>query len=160
MQLLSGNQTINHTSIALLIEWWTRRKRLARANSVASSPVVQDADSTYLEAYHRMMEVYSVVKSGGVQAQMGAAQAYFQREVQPLYQALNALDTLNASSSKHPKKTGASEVDLERHRLEREIQDLERALNWRLSALKDIQPEEEKTVQKHLNEIEGILMQY
>jgi DNA-binding transcriptional regulator GbsR (MarR family) len=154
MQLLSGNQTINRTSIALLIEWWTRRKRLARSHSVASSPLMQDADSTYLEAYHRTMEVYAVVKAGGVQAQIEAAHAYFQREVQPLHQAIHALE------AKGEKNISPSDLHPEHQRLTQEIQDLERSLNWRLSALKDIHPEEEKAVKQYLNEIEGILMHY
>jgi hypothetical protein len=148
MQMLSNKPVINATTIPLLLQWWQHRKRLANASSM---PVFKDTDDHYLEAYHRMMEVYAVVKAGGVKAQVQAAQEYLHRERSALQKALEDLTAQAAGN--------AQNLTHEHERLNQEVQELEQSTNWRLSSLKDIRPEEEAAVKKYLSEIERTLMQ-
>lgn len=148
MQLLSVNPRISNATIPLLLQWWQQRKRLASSAGVLSSPVLKDTDTSYLDACHRMMEIYSVVKSGGVVAQREAAQAHLQREKSAIEQALMQLSRQSASHDTAAQKA----------QLNAEIQELASAVNWRLSALNDIDPTEEAAVKQHLREIERVLM--
>ncbi|NEP18327.1 MAG: hypothetical protein F6J97_15725 [Leptolyngbya sp. SIO4C1] len=140
MQLLSANPTITTASIPLLLEWWQQRKRLATANGVNSLPVFKNTDDSYLDAYRRLMEVYSVVKSGGVQVQTEAAKAHLSRELAALHQAADA---------------AASERQAQ---IQQEILELERSTAWRLSTLNTIRPAEEAAVRQYLSEIEQVLL--
>ena len=94
------------------------------------------------------MEVYSVVKAGGVAAQIEAAQAYLQRERQSLQQQLATLPTTKEAPNQHQKQT----------QLNHEVQELESSVNWRLHSLKEIKPEEEAAVRQYMAEIERILL--
>jgi acyl-CoA synthetase (NDP forming) len=146
MQMLSNKPTIHGTTISLLLQWWQHRKRLA---NTSSTPVFRDPEDQYLEAYHRMMEVYAVVKAGGVEAQVQAAQAYLHRERTALHKALENLAT---------QAEGSPNLESERAHLRQEIEELERSITWRLSSLRDIRPEEEAAVKKFLPDIERTLM--
>jgi len=148
MQLLSANPSINEATIPLLLHWWQQRKRLASGAGVLSLPVLKDTDKGYLDACHRMMEIYSVVKAGGVQAQRQAAQAHLQREQAAIDKAIQALAQQPTSHS----SVGA------KAQLEAEAQELASVMNWRLSTLSQINPAEEAAVRRYLKEIERVLM--
>ncbi|MBE9077844.1 hypothetical protein IQ241_11150 [Romeria aff. gracilis LEGE 07310] len=140
MQLLSNSPVIGPTSIPLLLRWWQQRKRLAAAR-YSVQPGTVSADANYLRAYRRLMEIYSVVKAGGVQAQIEASQAFFEREMAALQQVLETLP------------------DPAREHVEQEIRELESATRWRLEQLQKITPQEEAAVQQSLVDIERSLMQ-
>lgn len=142
--------SINSTSIPLLLEWWQQRKRIAnvRAHVGATLP---KGDEAYLKAYYRLMEVYSVVKSGGVQAQTEAVQAFAQRESVLLKQRLNEVEAAEELAE-------AAKLQ-ERKKIEQEIQELHSANSWRLQALTNIAPDEEATVKQYLPDIEKTILQ-
>ncbi len=145
MHLLSEKNLISQTSIPVLLQWWRRRKRLANSGDVLSNPVVKNVDSTYLDKYQRLMDVYAVVKSGGVTAQIQAANEYWRRERDAITRRLNQI-------SNQPEATD------EYLRLQHEAQELESSTQWRISQLKDIHPEEETAVREYLPEIEQVLI--
>ncbi|MEO1590882.1 MAG: hypothetical protein AAFU71_06285 [Cyanobacteria bacterium J06632_22] len=148
MQLLSVNPLISEATIPLLLQWWQQRKRLASSTGVLSSPVLKDTDQGYLEACHRMMEIYSVVKAGGVRAQREAAQAYLRREQAAIHRALDKL----------ARQPMSDEAGVSRAQLEADAQELASATHWRLSTLSQIDPAEEAAVQRYLRDIERVLM--
>ncbi|MEM9808369.1 MAG: hypothetical protein AAF959_24155 [Cyanobacteria bacterium P01_D01_bin.56] len=145
MHLLSEKSLINETSIPVILQWWQRRKRRATSGDVLSNPVVKDVDSTYLDKYQRLINVYAVVKSGGAAAQIQAAHDHWDRERE-------AIDRRLGQIGNQP------ETNDEYLRLLSEAQELERSARWRISHLKDIHPEEEVAVQQHLPEIEQALI--
>ena len=53
--------TISDVSIPMLLDWWQQRKRVASARTNFKGKL-HKRDETYLQAYYRLMEVYSVVK--------------------------------------------------------------------------------------------------
>lgn len=146
----ASSSPISRTSIPVLLEWWQKRKRLVRS-PIKLSTAVHHSDDTYLQAYYRLMEVYSVVKSGGVQAQTEAVKAFAEREATLLNQRLSEIEA-------------ASEVDekeklQERKKLKQELDELRCANDWRLKMLTAIEPAEEAAVAKHLRDIENTLIQ-
>ena len=145
MHLLSDKNLISETSISVILQWWTQRKRRANARDVFSHPIVQDVDSTYLEKYQRLMDIYAVVKSGGAEVQIQAAKIHCGREHQAITQRLNQI-------SNQPEATD------EYLRLLHEAQELERSTHWRINQLQDIHPEEEIAVREYLSDIEQILI--
>ncbi|MEL7353014.1 MAG: hypothetical protein AAF171_12735 [Cyanobacteria bacterium P01_A01_bin.116] len=147
---LSTASTISSISIPLLLEWWQQRKRVASSqrNLNASLPKGEDV---YLQAYYRLMEVYSVVKSGGVQAQTEAVRAFSKRESVLLTQRLAEIEA--AENLPLNKKRQ------EREKVEQELNELRSANNWRLKALVNIAPEEEAVVKQYLPDIEKTLIQ-
>ena len=142
--------TISSTSIPLLLEWWQQRKRIASARTHLGSTLPK-GDEAYLKAYYRLMEVYSVVKSGGVQAQTEAVQAFAQRESVLLKQRLNEIEATEELAETAKRQ--------ERRKVEQEIQELQSANSWRLQALTNIAPDEEATVKQYLPDIEKTLLQ-
>ena len=142
--------TLDRLSIPILLDWWQQRKRMAgdRINLNKSLP---KRDETYLQAYYRLMEVYSVVKSGGVSAQIEAVHAFAERESSLLYQRLTEIEA----------DTALSEADKRRDRakIQQELDELHSANNWRLKALKGIDPAEEAIVNQYLSAIEETLLQ-
>lgn len=142
--------TIKSISIPLLLDWWQQRKRIAsvRSNLHRTRPTVDD---TYLQAYYRLMEVYSVVKAGGVVAQVEAVHAFAKRESQRLHQRLDAIAAA--------KNLTPHEQQQQRQQLQQELTELHSANDWRLQMLKAITPDEESLVRQHLAEIERTLMQ-
>jgi hypothetical protein len=88
--------------------------------------------------FQRLIEIYCVLKVGGVQVQTAAAQAYHKREQ----------DRLEA------KLAGIQADSPERASLQQELTDLRRAVSWRLSFLQSIHPAEEQAVAQHLSQIE------
>ncbi|MGD1865354.1 MAG: hypothetical protein ACFB0D_12430 [Phormidesmis sp.] len=142
--------TINSVSIPILLEWWQQRKRIATVRSHLSATLPK-GDETYLKAYYRLMEVYSVVKSGGVQAQTEAVQAFAKRESVLLNQRLNEIEAAEELAEAAKKQ--------EREKVHQEIQELRSANNWRLQALTNIAPDEEATVKQYLTDIERTLTQ-
>ncbi|MEO1445647.1 MAG: hypothetical protein AAFV46_05310 [Cyanobacteria bacterium J06635_11] len=147
---LSTASTISSISIPLLLEWWQQRKRVASSqrNLNASLPKGEDV---YLQAYYRLMEVYSVVKSGGVQAQTEAVRAFSKRESVLLTQRLAEIEAAE--------NLPLNEKRQEREKVEQELNELRSANNWRLKALVNIAPEEEAVVKQYLPDIEKTLMQ-
>ncbi|MEO1790659.1 MAG: hypothetical protein AAFR25_00365 [Cyanobacteria bacterium J06629_19] len=142
--------TISSTSIPVLLEWWQRRKRIATVHSsLGTNPA--KGDDAYLKAYYRLMEVYSVVKSGGVEAQTEAVRAFARRESGLLNQRLNEIEAAEELAEAAKKQ--------EKEKVKQEIQELQSANSWRLQALTNIDPDEEATVKKHLLDIEKTLMQ-
>lgn len=109
------------------------------------------ADDIYLQAYYRLMEVYSVVKSGGVKAQTEAVHAFAMRESRLLKQRLAEIETA--------KELAVTDKQREREKVEQEFDELRSANDWRLKALVNIAPEEEAVVKEYLPDIEKTLMQ-
>ncbi|MGD1897277.1 MAG: hypothetical protein ACFB16_10050 [Phormidesmis sp.] len=142
--------TISSTTIPLLLEWWQQRKRIASVRSHLSATLPK-GDEAYLQAYYRLMEVYSVVKSGGVQAQTEAVHAFTQRESVLLNQRLSEIEAAEELAEAAKRR--------EREKVKQEIQELHSANSWRLQALTNIAPDEEATVKQYLPDIEKTLMQ-
>jgi hypothetical protein len=140
--------SLNNVSIPLLLDWWQQRKRVASARSNLHRTLPK-GDDAYLQAYYRLMEVYSVVKSGGVKAQMEAVQAFGKRESTLLHQRLAQIDSTLALNEKQQAKD----------KIQQELSELHSANNWRLQALTNITPEEEALVKRYLSDIEQTLMQ-
>ncbi|NJM96856.1 MAG: hypothetical protein HC800_06390 [Phormidesmis sp. RL_2_1] len=147
---LNTASTINGTSIPMLLDWWQQRKRLANAHGSLNSHLSK-GDDPYLQAYYRLMEVYSVVKSGGVKAQTEAVRAFAQREAVLLNQRLADIEAAEELAER--------EKSRERQKVEQELIELRSANNWRLQTLTAIDPDEEAIVQQHLSAIEKTLMQ-
>ncbi|MEM1253807.1 MAG: hypothetical protein AAGI69_15365 [Cyanobacteria bacterium P01_H01_bin.21] len=145
MHLLSKKTLISQTSIPVILQWWLRRKRRANARDVLSNPVINNGDSNYLDKYQRLMDVYSVVKSGGAEAQIQAIHEHWEREREALTRRLNQI-------SNQPDATD------EYLRLQQEARELESSTQWRINHLKDIHPDEEIAVRECLPEIEQVLI--
>ena len=94
--------------------------------------------------YQRLIEVYCVVKVGGVAVQVEAAQALLQRETASLAADMAAL----------PPTTAFNRAAL----LRQEIQDLKNAVHWRIEQLQRISPEEEAVVRNAIAVIETRLL--
>ncbi|MGB3295970.1 MAG: hypothetical protein WBB01_23555 [Phormidesmis sp.] len=141
--------TLNSVSIPMLLDWWQQRKRLASTKGM--QVMLPKGDDTYLQTYYRLMEVYSVVKAGGVQAQIEAVKAFAEHELTLLNQQLAQVEA----------DSNLSEVEKahDRQKIEQELRELEAANRWRLQALSAINPAEEAIVQQHLGNIERTLMQ-
>ncbi len=148
--ITSIGSTSNGASIHLLLEWWQQRKRIANTRSHIGSALTK-GDDIYLQAYYRLMEVYSVVKAGGVQAQTEAVQAFANRESERLNQRLDEIELSQTLS--------AAEKRQEREKIQKEIQELCSANNWRLNALTGIAPVEEELVKQYLPDIEKTLLE-
>lgn len=141
--------TINSVSVPVLLSWWQQRKRIASVRSYPSATLPK-SDEIYLRAYYRLMEVYSVVKSGGVQAQTEAVKAFARRESGLLNQRLQEIETATELEE---------DVKLqEREKVNQEIEELRSANSWRLQTLTNIAPDEEAVVQRYLADIEKTLM--
>lgn len=143
------SSSISQVSIPVLLDWWQKRKRLVQS-PVKLSASLPKSDDTYLQAYYRLMEVYSVVKSGGVQAQMEAVKAFAEREMMLLNQQLNEIEAAEIDEAKKIR---------EREKVEQELDELRCANDWRLQTLTAIAPDEEAVVSAHLRDIERTLMQ-
>ena len=140
---------ISSASISVVLDWWQQRKRVASARTSLNKS--SKTDETYLQAYYRLMEIYSVVKSGGVKAQTEAVHAFAERESNLLRQQLTALEA-DADRAEEEKRH-------ERAKIQQEIEELRSANDWRLQALTSINPEEEAIVKQHIPAIEKTLIQ-
>ncbi|MGB7088309.1 MAG: hypothetical protein WBD47_22330 [Phormidesmis sp.] len=147
---LPASSTLTTLSIPLLLEWWQKRKRLASSYSNLHATLPK-GDDLYLQAYYRLMEVYSVVKSGGVKAQIEAIQAFAERESDALQQRLVEIEAAAAMSE--------CEKQQKRQIVAHELNELRSANSWRLQALMGIAAEEEIIVERYLPDIERTLMQ-
>lgn len=145
----SSLSSISQVSIPLLLDWWQQRKRLVRT-PIKLSTALPKGDDTYLQAYYRLMEVYSVVKSGGVQAQTEAVKAFAEREATLLHQRIREIAVAEIDEE---------EKRQEREKVEQELSELRCANDWRLKMLTAIDPAEEAVVAQHLLDIEKTLMQ-
>ena len=145
MHLLSEKSFISATAIPVILLWWQRRKRRATSGDVLSNPVVKNVDSDYLDKYQRLMDVYAVVKSGGVSAQIQAATEHWDRDRDAITRRLSQMSNQPEAADEYL-------------RLQHEAQELERTIRRRISQLKDIHPEEETAVRDHLSEIEQALI--
>ena len=146
---LQSSSSIKGVSIPLLLEWWQQRKRVASSHSNLHATLPK-GDETYLQAYYRLMEIYSVVKSGGVQTQTEAIHAFAERETHQLDQQIAAVEAATDLSD-HEKQQ-------QREKLEQELSELRSANSWRLQALTDISPAEEAIVKQYMPTIERTLM--
>ena len=145
-----ASAAITSVTIPLLLDWWQQRKRIANARTNLHVTLPK-GDEAYLQAYYRLMEIYSVVKSGGVKAQTEAVQAFAQRESGLLNQRLSEIEATD--ELEEPAKVQ------EREKVEQELQELHSANTWRLQTLTNIAPDEEATVRQYLTDIERTLMQ-
>ncbi|MEM7064069.1 MAG: hypothetical protein AAF572_13005 [Cyanobacteria bacterium P01_B01_bin.77] len=145
MHLLAKKSLISETAIPVILQWWQQRKRLATSGNVLSNPVVKNVDSTYLDKYQRLIDIYTVVKSGGTAAQIQAAHDYWKRERDAITRRLDQI-------SNKPEATD------EYLRLLHEAKELENSTHWRIEQLKEIHPEEENAVRGYLPEIEQVLI--
>lgn len=142
--------SINKISIPLLLDWWQQRKRVASVrSSLHSAP--PKSDEAYLQAYYRLMEIYSVVKSGGIKAQVEAVQAFSKRESDLLNQQLSEIEADPQLASNEKAKA--------KEQIQQELTELHSANDWRLQALTNITPEEESIVSQYLPDIEKTLVQ-
>lgn len=146
---LHNSSTITNISIPMLLDWWQQRKRLANARGNLHATLPKE-DETYLQSYYRLMEVYSVVKSGGVKAQTEAVQAFAKRESRLLNQRLAEIEAAELAESEKRRS---------REKIKQEMNELRCANDWRLKALINIEPEEEAVVKQYLPDIEKTLMQ-
>ncbi len=144
----SSISSISQVSIPVLLDWWQQRKRLVRS-PINLSATLSKGDDTYLQAYYRLMEVYSVIKSGGVQAQMEAVKAFAERETTLLNQRLSEIEAMAEIAEEEKRQ--------ERKKIEQELTELRYANTWRLQTLRAIEPAEEAVVAKHLSDIEKTL---
>jgi hypothetical protein len=145
---LHNSSTITNISIPMLLDWWQQRKRLA--NALGNLRALPKEDETYLQSYYRLMEVYSVVKSGGVKAQTEAVQAFAKRESGLLNQRLAEIEAAELAEGEKRRS---------REKIKQEMTELRCANDWRLKALTNIEPEEEAVVKQYLPDIEKTLMQ-
>ncbi|MBE9066565.1 hypothetical protein IQ260_07860 [Leptolyngbya cf. ectocarpi LEGE 11479] len=145
MHLLAKKSLISETAIPVILQWWQQRKRLATSGNVLSNPVVKNVDSTYLDKYQRLIDIYTVVKSGGAAAQIQAANDHWKRERDAITRRLDQI-------SNKPEATD------EYLRLLHEAKELESSTHWRIEQLKEIHPEEENAVLGYLPEIEQVLI--
>lgn len=90
----------------------------------------------------RLMEIYCVVKAGGVQIQVEAAQAHLARETAKLELEISGLESQGLNS---------------RHAAQ-DLTELHNSVTWRLALLQDITPEEEAAVVAHLPDLERQLL--
>ncbi len=142
--------SLNNVSIPLLLDWWQQRKRVASARSNLHRTLPK-RDEAYLQAYYRLMEVYSVVKSGGVKAQIEAVQAFGKRESSLLHERLSEIDEAKTLIQREKQQA--------REKIQQELSELNSANDWRLQALTNITPSEEDLVKQYLSDIEQTLMQ-
>ncbi|PZO20956.1 MAG: hypothetical protein DCF25_05780 [Leptolyngbya foveolarum] len=145
-----NSSPISQVSIPVLLDWWQQRKRLVRS-PIKLSTTLPKGDDTYLQAYYRLMEVYSVVKSGGVQAQTEAVKAFAEREATLLNQRLSEIEAAAEIAEEEKRQ--------ERAKVEQELSELHCANAWRLQTLTAIEPAEEAVVAQHLRDIERTLME-
>lgn len=148
---------LNSVSIPMLLDWWQQRKRLASSRSNLQTPLPR-GDDLYLQTYYRLMEVYSVVKSGGVQAQMEAVKAFAERESALLNQQLAQTDAAEDLSEVEKGRDSLGRLR-DRQKIEQDLHELAATSRWRLQALTAIDPAEEEIVRQHLGDIERTLMQ-
>lgn len=92
----------------------------------------------------RLMEIYCVVKSGGVQTQIEAAQALLTREGAKM---LTEIDLLTSQQAE------PATITL----IQQEHRDLERSIAWRIAYLEAISPLEEAVVTTWADQIEQVL---
>ncbi|MEM6423989.1 MAG: hypothetical protein AAGF66_02170 [Cyanobacteria bacterium P01_H01_bin.119] len=83
--------------------------------------------------YQRAMELYCIVKAGGVAVQIETAEALLKRETAELSAELTALPI-----DAHPGQAAA---------LKQDILDLRQSIQWRIRYLQQFLPEEEAAVQ-------------
>ena len=125
---------------------WRRVTQNARSDNAAALKSSED-DPTALNDYHRLMEIYCLVKIGGVTGQIEAAQALLAREKQSLEAEIAALDSPDAY---------AGRISL----LKQEIVELENSTRWRIAQLEIIQAEEERAVTHCISAIENALQDF
>ncbi|HEY9877664.1 MAG TPA: hypothetical protein V6D29_04370 [Leptolyngbyaceae cyanobacterium] len=92
--------------------------------------------------FQRLMEIYCVVKSGGVKVRAEAARAFLERENTKLEAELTHLKAQEDPDSQAI------------YNLHQEIAELHRSVNWRLAILQSIDPDEEAAVAECLPHIE------
>ncbi len=146
---ISTISNINSISIPLLLDWWRQRKKTASIRSNLHTTLPK-GDEAYLNAYYRLMEVYSVVKSGGAKAQIEATLAFAEREADLLNQRLAEVESAATLAE--------GEKQREKEKIQKELSELRSANDWRLQTLTNIAPDEEATVVQHLSDIERTLM--
>lgn len=111
---------------------------LTPANIQALLAAIADDQTLADPQFQRLIEIYCVLKIGGVKVQTAAARAYQAREQDRLEAELAIA---KAASPEHVS-------------LQQELADLSRAVSWRLSFLQSIQPAEEQAVAQYLSQIE------
>ncbi|ASC71054.1 hypothetical protein XM38_020040 [Halomicronema hongdechloris C2206] len=94
------------------------------------------------QAYGRLMEIYCVVKAGGVRVQIEAASGHLARQQWRLEKTISELSCHHAH---HP------QIPI----LRQEVAELRRSVAWRIDFLRTIHPQEEAAVQQHLAAIEA-----
>ena len=104
--------------------------------------LTQEAQSQMSPAYVRLIEIYCVVKIGGVAMQMEVARKLEETEKTALLKDIQALSAQSGTESRI-------------HALRQEIQELERSVANRLGYLSTIAPQEEAQVRDCLSEIDS-----
>ncbi|MGP1375396.1 MAG: hypothetical protein ACTS3T_21395 [Almyronema sp.] len=122
-----------------ILGWWQQRLE----NSQMPQPSTETTATTLGQQYRHLMEVFCVVKAGGVAGQLQAAQALLQREQAELEATLTA--AIAAKDSHKIDQVG------------QELEELQKSVSWRVTLLKAIHPEDEALVQSQLARIEQVL---
>ncbi|MBD0268422.1 MAG: hypothetical protein ICV77_09020 [Cyanobacteria bacterium Co-bin8] len=112
----------------------------------ATSTSAAGISSAFPDRLRRLMEIYCVVKTGGVEVQTEAAQAHLKRELANLEAEL-------AEAEIHAPDSAQIAI------LHQEIEDLRRSVHWRLTRLGSIDPDEAAAVTACLAKIEQRLSQ-
>ncbi|WP_346291486.1 hypothetical protein [Sphaerothrix gracilis] len=123
--------------IEQILSWW---QQSMTAQSAASLSPAQTA--TLTQHHRHLMEVFCVVKAGGVAGQIEAAQALLQRE-----QAELEADLAAAAAAADADRVSA---------VNQELRELHRSIGWRIDLLQTIHPQDEALVQTHLSHIERV----
>ncbi|NJL87753.1 MAG: hypothetical protein HC886_20020 [Leptolyngbyaceae cyanobacterium SM1_1_3] len=128
--------TFTAAQIEQILSWWQQTARERQPELAMQENLWQP--------YCRLMEIFCVVKSGGVATQMQAAAAMLQHERTPLEADLAAAIL-------------AQEQDRVRV-LNQELQELQKSIHWRMTLLKAIHPQDEALVSRYLADIEQVLI--
>lgn len=106
-------------------------------------------------AYQRLLEIYCVVKAGGIAAQVATVKRFEAQERADLGAQIAALEAGTAGTEAGT--DGDCSRDSQRQALAQEVVELERSVGDRLTYLSSILPEEEAAVYQCLAEIEAHL---
>lgn len=128
--------------IRQVLGWWLLNQTAESGRNAALSSV--EEETAGLNDYYRLMEIYCLVKIGGVKGQIEAAQTLLARERRALEVEIADLDNPDSCPDR---------ISL----LRQEILELENSTRWRISQLEIIQAEEERAVINCLSAIENAL---
>lgn len=117
-----------------------------QAEAIAQ-PSANSTENTAAHQFQKLMEIYCVVKAGGLKVQIEAARAFLNRET-----AKTEAEIAQLQMQEDPDNQAVQS-------LHEEIAELHRSVSWRLAILQSIHPDEEAAVNNCLAEIEQWMAQ-